>query len=88
MQELAYRWLFSITKSFAEYNGVVPEKFDVVDVSHLVHVEYGNVGVDFKYVAKEGFGWMNASYQIGLPLLSPKLKRLLGALTHPDQLFP
>ena len=50
MQELAYRWLFSITKSFAEYNGVVPEKFDVVDVSHLVHVEYGNVGVDFKYV--------------------------------------
>lgn len=63
-EELAYRWLYSITKSFVEYNGVVPEKFDVVNVSHLIQVEYGNVGVDFKYVAKEGFGWMNASYQV------------------------
>ena len=63
-EELAYRWLYCITKAFVEYNGVVPEKFDVVNVSHLVDVEYGNVGVDFKLVAKEGFGWMNASYQV------------------------
>ena len=31
---------------------------------------------------------MNASYQIGLPLLSLKHKRLLGALTHPNNVFP
>lgn len=63
-EECAYRWLYSITKSFVGYNGVVPEKFDVVNVSHLVQVEYGNVGIDFKGVAREGFGWMNASYQV------------------------
>ncbi|KAI8893360.1 Six-hairpin glycosidase-like protein [Globomyces pollinis-pini] len=85
--EIVYRWLYSITKSFVDFNGVVPEKFDVVNVSHLVQVEYGNVGVDFKYVVKEGFGWMNASYQIGLPLLSTKHKRLLANLTHPDLVF-
>ena len=45
-KELAYRWLYSIIKSLVGYNGVVPEKFDVVNVSHLVHVEYGNVGVN------------------------------------------
>ncbi|KAJ3272913.1 alpha,alpha-trehalase nth1 [Terramyces sp. JEL0728] len=63
-KELVYRWLYSITKSFVEYNGVVPEKFDVDVITHQVDVEYGNVGTDFKYVAKEGFGWMNASYQV------------------------
>lgn len=52
-----------------------------------MYVEYGNVGVDFKYVSKEGFGWMNASYQIGLSILESKYKRLLGALTHPDKVF-
>ena len=36
----------------------------MVNVSHLVQVEYGNVGVDFKGVAREGFGWMNASFQV------------------------
>ncbi|KAJ3255786.1 alpha,alpha-trehalase nth1 [Boothiomyces macroporosus] len=63
-KELVYRWLYSITKSFVEYNGVVPEKFNVDVITHQVNVEYGNVGTDFKFVAKEGFGWMNASYQV------------------------
>jgi neutral trehalase len=49
-----------ITKSFVDFNGVVPEKYDVVSSSHQVQVEYGNVGTDFKYVPREGFGWMNA----------------------------
>lgn len=38
-------------------NGVVPEKFDAVKLSHMVDAEYGNQGVDFKFVAREGFGW-------------------------------
>jgi alpha,alpha-trehalase len=67
-RECCYRWLYSIIKSFVGFNGVVPEKFDVVNVSHLVQVEYGNVGVDFKCVAREGFGWMNASFQVCLML--------------------
>lgn len=71
-----------------DFNGVVPEKYDVVSLTHKVQVEYGNVGVDFKYVPREGFGWMNASYQIGLSILTKQLRRALGTCTPPDLLFP
>ncbi|KAI8063344.1 trehalase-domain-containing protein [Gilbertella persicaria] len=84
---LAYRFLYTITKSFVDFNGVVPEKFDVVNLSHQVQVEYGNVGVDFKFVSREGFGWMNASFEVGLTYLSTQLRRALGTLTDPDFLF-
>lgn len=55
-ERLAYKWLFMITKAFVDYNGVVVEKYDVtrsVD-PHRVDAEYGNQGLDFKGVAKEG----------------------------------
>ncbi|GAA5816869.1 hypothetical protein MFLAVUS_010403 [Mucor flavus] len=84
---LSYRWLFTITKGFVDFNGVVPEKFDVVSLSHKVEVEYGNVGTDFKCVPREGFGWMNASYQVGLSYLPTQMRRALGACTLPDLLF-
>jgi len=42
-----------------DYNGVVPEKFDVVKLSHLVDAEYGNQGLDFKLLNREGFAWTN-----------------------------
>lgn len=87
-RRLVYHWLYMITKSFADYNGVVPEKFDVVARSHKVTAEYGNVGVDFKMVPREGFGWMNASYQIGISLLSRSERRSLELLIPPERLFP
>lgn len=34
-------------------------QFDAVRLSHLVDAEYGNQGIDFKMVPREGFGWMN-----------------------------
>lgn len=55
-ERLAYKWLYMITKAFVDYNGVVVEKYDVtrpVD-PHRVDAEYGNQGLDFKGVAKEG----------------------------------
>lgn len=70
-----------------DFNGVVPEKFDIVGMTHKVQVEYGNVGVDFKYVPREGFGWMNASFQIGLSLINKKMRRALGTCTNPDLFF-
>ena len=70
-----------------DFNGVVPEKFDVVNLSHQVQVEYGNVGVDFKFVPREGFGWMNASFEVGLTYLSVQQRRALGTCTDPDTLF-
>ena len=56
-----------MTTAFVDFNGVVPEKFDAVKLSHLVDAEYGNQGVDFKMVPREGFGWMNGA---SLPLAS------------------
>ncbi len=81
---LTYKWLYTITINAVEYNGTVPEKFDVVRRSHRVFAEYGNVGTDFDYITREGFGWMNASYQVGLRALSPSLRSTLDRLVAPE----
>ena len=67
---LAYRWLYTIASNAHDYNGMIPEKYNVVTGSHDVFVEYGNVGTKFSYIATEGFGWMNASFEVGLNYLS------------------
>jgi len=86
-RRLAYRWLYMITRSFADFNGVVPEKFDAVKMSHKVNVEYGNVGTDFKLVPREGFGWMNASYTVGQKFLGTYEMRALKTLAPPETVF-
>ncbi|TKA38487.1 Neutral trehalase, partial [Cryomyces minteri] len=61
-------------------------KYDVtrpVD-PHKVEAEYGNQGSDFKGVAREGFGWVNASYVYGLQIVNAHMKRALGAVTRYD----
>jgi alpha,alpha-trehalase len=86
-QELIYRWLYMITKNAVDYNGTIPEKYNVVSATHKVFAEYGNVGTDFEYITDEGFGWMNASYQYGLTLLNKEYKQHLNKLTIPNKLF-
>lgn len=86
-ERLTYKWLYMITRSFSDFNGVVPEKFDVVKRSHKMDVEYGNVGTDFRRVPREGFAWMNASYLIGISGLSKLHRRALRALVKPEDLF-
>ena len=86
-QELIYRWLYMITKNAVDYNGTIPEKYDVVAATHKVFAEYGNVGTDFEYITQEGFGWMNASYQYGLSLLDEKLIDKLNKLKEPETIF-
>ncbi|KAF8471180.1 neutral trehalase [Kalaharituber pfeilii] len=88
-QRLTYRWLYSLTKAFVDYNGVLVEKYDVtrpID-PHKVDAEYGNQGGDIRGVATEGFGWVNASYQIGLDIISSHMQRALGACIPPDAFF-
>ncbi len=87
VRELVYRWLWMITKNAVNYNGTIPEKYDVVQCTHKVYAEYGNVGTEFNYITPSGFGWMNASYQLGLTLLDEKLKSQLDQLTDPDKIF-
>ncbi|WP_298541684.1 trehalase family glycosidase [uncultured Aquimarina sp.] len=86
-QELIYRWLWMITKNAVNYNGTIPEKYDVVKCTHKVYAEYGNVGTEFDYITPSGFGWMNASYQLGLSFLDEKLKSQLDKLVDPDDIF-
>ncbi|MBK5208725.1 MAG: trehalase [Flavobacteriaceae bacterium] len=86
-QELVYRWLWLITKNAVNYNGTIPEKYDVVNCTHIIDTEYGNVGTNFEYLPNGGFGWMNASYQYGLSILQKELIEKLNELTDPDILF-
>ncbi len=86
-ERLIYRWLYTITRNAVDYNGLIPEKYDVVARTHEVFAEYGNVGTRFAYITKEGFGWMNASYQVGSGLLSDPLRKQLDELTPPEELF-
>ncbi|KAI0663809.1 trehalase-domain-containing protein [Cubamyces menziesii] len=86
-QRLAYRFLYMMTTAFVDFNGVVPEKFDAVRLSHLVDAEYGNQGIDFKMVPREGFGWMNAAYQVGLTYLSTGMRRAVATCTSPEVFF-
>lgn len=86
-RRLAYRWLYLMTLAFFNFNGVVPEKFDAVSLSHMVDAEYGNQGIDFKFIPREGFGWMNSSFQVGLTFLTQHQRRAVAALQHPDDFF-
>ena len=86
-RELIYRWLFMITRNAVDYNGTIPEKYDVVAATHKVFAEYGNVGTEFEYITQEGFGWMNASFQLGFHLLGPEDRERLNRLVPPEELF-
>jgi alpha,alpha-trehalase len=86
-QEMIYRWLWLITRNAVDYNGTIPEKFNLETSSLKIFAEYGNVGTAFDYITEEGFGWMNASYQFGLSILRTDLKKELEKLTDPDVLF-
>jgi alpha,alpha-trehalase len=85
-ERLAYRWLYTIARNAHDYNGTIPEKFNVVTGSHDVFIEYGNVGTRFDYITPEGFGWMNASFELppflallGLPHCAPPPRSCLRA---------
>lgn len=86
---LAYRWLYMMTKAFVDYNGIVVEKYDLTRGTdpHRVEAEYGNQGADFKGVAKEGFGWVNTSYLLGLKYMNAHARRALGACIPPMPFF-
>ena len=82
---LAYRWLYAIAKNAQDFNGMITEKFNVVTGSHDVAVEYGNVGTKFSRLTEEGFGWMNASFEVGMSFLSPAQLADLRAMKPPPK---
>ncbi|ODV87524.1 glycoside hydrolase family 37 protein [[Candida] arabinofermentans NRRL YB-2248] len=88
-KRLSYRWCYLMTLAFVDFNGIVVEKYDATSVKqpHKVDAEYGNQGSGFKGVATEGFGWVNASYLIGLSNLDMGGVRALGLVTSPQDFF-
>ncbi|MFN8609118.1 MAG: trehalase family glycosidase [Vulcanimicrobiota bacterium] len=82
---LAFRWLRMMTQTAMDFNGLVPEKYDVVRCTHEVKAEYANMGAEFDYVALEGFGWTNASYQVGLTYLEEEQLEELRSLRCSDE---
>lgn len=83
-ERLAYRWLYAVAKNAHDYDGVIPEKYNVVTGSHEVFVEYGNVGTKFDYITQEGFGWTDASFVLGMNFLTPAQRADLDQLKSPD----
>lgn len=73
--DLAFRWVKMLTQNAMESGGVLMEKYNVATGSHELFAEYANQGV-----ANEGFGWTNASYQVGLDLLRPEQRKELDDL--------
>ncbi|TIC20916.1 trehalase-domain-containing protein [Wallemia mellicola] len=86
-QRLAYKWIYLMTIAFVDFNGTVTEKFDAVKLTHMVDAEYGNQGIDFACVPREGFGWSNASFQVGLTFLTSSMKTALSVCTTPEVYF-
>lgn len=88
-QRLSYRWCYLMTLAFVDFNGIVVEKYDATSERqpHKVEAEYGNQGSGFKGVATEGFGWVNASYLVGLQNLDTLSRRALGMVTSPTDFF-
>lgn len=88
-RRLAYRWCYLITLAFVDFNGIVVEKYDATSSTqpHKVEAEYGNQGSGFKGVATEGFGWVNASYVLGVKLLNVREKRALGLVSDPKLIY-
>ncbi|MBN2197095.1 MAG: hypothetical protein JW751_30095 [Polyangiaceae bacterium] len=76
---MTWRWLATIVENARDDHGTVPEKLDMVAWSHRVYADHGNVATDFAYITPEGFGWMNASFEVGLAALAPDLRDRLRA---------
>lgn len=77
-EQWAYRWLHAMAVNARDFNGMVTEKYDVEKASHEAFAEYGNVGAQFSYITKEGFGWTNASFELGTRFLDPATLRKLA----------
>lgn len=80
MHQAVYAWVRTIVRATVEYNGLIPEKFNVEYSSHKTDVEYGNVGAVFDYVPAGGFGWTNASLILGIAKLTAEQRDELNAL--------
>lgn len=82
-RDLAWRWTSMLARCASEDYGNLAEKYDVVQQTHRVQAEYPNQGLEGDAA---GFGWTNASYQVGCRLLDPAQRHVLDRLESLDSL--
>lgn len=85
-QRLIYKWLYLLTKTARDHSGAFPKAFDLEALSPRLMAPLKNRGLDFSYVPRQGFVWTNASYQLGLSLLSPAMRPMLEKLVPYEKL--
>lgn len=44
-----------VVKTAVNCNGLIPKKINILESTHKTDVEYGNVGVTFKYIPDGSF---------------------------------
>ncbi|HYO54948.1 trehalase family glycosidase, partial [Archangium sp.] len=90
---VAYRWLSMVLDIAGSHNGLMKEKYDVVEKSAEVAVEYGNQGADRGELLATrsertlGFAWTNASVVLLMDGLSPGLREALDAGLPADRVL-
>lgn len=78
---LTSAWLFMQVSNAVDHDGAIAETYDVVARTvaraHPIASQRANVGPDVD-PASGGFGWMNASFEVGLSRLSADERRRLN----------
>lgn len=86
-RRLAYKWVYGITIHALRYDGGMPDKFDVERRSHTGPAESEDLDLEFSSNTRGGFGWTNASYQVGVNILTRQLQEQLNRLVPPEFIF-
>ncbi|HUI63583.1 MAG TPA: trehalase family glycosidase [Bacteroidota bacterium] len=86
-RRLAYKWVYGVTLHALKYDGELPDKIDVGSVGGSRLSESENPDVEFSSSARGGYGWTNASYQIGVNLLTRQMLEDVNRLVPGNLIF-
>jgi alpha,alpha-trehalase len=77
-QRLSFSWLYTLLTHIIDFNDTIPESYDVVARTHASFSGYESAGIEHDPIERAGFGAMNASFQVGLGVLSPEERERLA----------
>jgi alpha,alpha-trehalase len=77
-QRLSFSWLYTLLTHIIDFNDTIPESYDVVARTHAIFSNDKRAGTERAPIERAGFGAMNASFQVGLGVLSPEERERLA----------
>jgi len=86
-RRMAYKWVYGVTLHALRFDGELPDKLDVGSVGGSRLSESENPDVEFSSSSRGGYGWTNASYQIGVNLLTRQMREDLNRLVPGERIF-